>query len=123
MRKFSAKLDTRRQLGRQKPGCPHPGHGLRLLEGLHRDQGSSMRPRGRSGDPGWGVGAGRGPEMTLFSKTRFLLTYLRPSVTLQGPALGGAGAQTLPEGEEGRAASPGGGGGREAGRPAHQLAR
>ena len=80
--------------------------------------------------------------MTRFSKTRFLLFYLRPSVTLQGPAPGGAGgaprpdparggevragpsAQTLPEGEDGRAASPRGGGGRgEAGRPAHRLAR
>ena len=32
MRKFSAKLETRRQLGRHEPGRPHPGHGRRLLE-------------------------------------------------------------------------------------------
>lgn len=61
--------------------------------------------------------------MTLFFKNSLPPWPTRPSVTLQGPALGGAGAQTLPEGEEGRAASPGGGGGGEAGRPAHQLAR
>lgn len=87
--KSSAKLGTGLQLGRHPSrGGPIPGAGAGTWNGLHPDQGPGVRPGGRPGSPGAGGEPSRGPEQTRFSKTRFLLSYLRPSVTSQGPSPG-----------------------------------
>lgn len=87
--KSSAKLGTGLQLGRHtRRGGPIPGAGAGTWNGLHPDQGPGVRPGGRPGNPGAGGEPSRGPEQTRFSKTRFLLSYLRPSVTSQGPSPG-----------------------------------